>query len=532
MTATLAADRTPYDDVPYDSFPFPQTHPERLATLGQLFGMRPPALANCRVLELGCAAGGNLVPMALAMPRAQFVGVDLSAVQVAQGQRLIDALGLRNIRLYAMSIADVDETLGSFDYIVSHGVYSWVPNAVQEKMLAICAAQLSADGIAYISYNTLPGWRLRGTIRDLMRYHALQFPDPAERVGQARAILDFLARSVPTADNAYGMLLKSELDVLRGMPDYYILHEHLEETNEPLYFHQFAERAARHGLQYLAEAELTTMLASNLAPAVQETVLLIASDVIRQEQFMDFLRNRSFRQTLLVRSDRPLDRTLTPERVTTLWAAAALLPVAGAPDFGSDREEAFRAPGGGLLKTANAATKAATVLLASRWPAAMAFGDLLREVTVMLGPAAAPAAAAAVVPMPGIAPISGLASTLASDLLQCHAAGLLELHAGPSGFVTRHGPLPFASPLARWQAAQSMTRVTTLRHEVAQIDAHLGRLLQLLDGTRDLVAIRAAVLDWSAASANGANRQALASAVHDRVDRALDQIARSALLLA
>lgn len=142
--------RTSYDEVPYESFPFPQTHPQRLATLGRLFGLRPPEPARCRVPELGCAGGGNLIPMALALPDAQVTGVDLSAVQVADGQKAIAALGLANIRPRAVSITDVDAGFGEFDYIRVHGVYPWVPNAVQEKMLAICAERLRAAGIAYI----------------------------------------------------------------------------------------------------------------------------------------------------------------------------------------------------------------------------------------------------------------------------------------------------------------------------------------------------------------------------------------------
>lgn len=512
--------RTSYDEVPYDSFPFAQTHPDRLATVGHLFGVPAPALEACRVLELGCAAGGNLIPMAQALPQAQFVGVDLSAVQVAQGQAVIAGLGLTNIRLLAMSITDVDAGFGRFDYILSHGVYSWVPNAVQEAMLAICAGQLTDNGIAYISYNTLPGWRMRGMIRDLMRYHAMSIADPAQRVGQARAILEFLARSVPAGNDAYGALLKSELDGLQRAADYYILHEHLEDLNEPLYFHEFAERAARHGLQYLGEAEFSTMLASNFAPEVHDTVRRIAPDVIRQEQYMDFLRNRTFRQTLLVRGGVAVDRQVTPPRVRALWVSGALRPAGPAPDLGAGQEEAFVSPGGGTLRTPNTITKAAMVVLHRHWPQALSFDELLgaaQDLCHKVGPDA-----------------GDVSDTLASDLLQCYAAGLLQLHAGPSGFVITPGNRPVASPLARWQAEHGLRKLTTLRHDTVDIDANLGRLLPLLDGTRDRDALGRILAGWSAGpgGAAAANPHKLAAAVRERVDQALRQLARSALLLA
>src|SRR5262249_25122920 len=153
-------------------------------------------------------------------------------------------------------------------YVIAHGLYSWVPNTTQEKILEICKRHMAPNGVAYVGYNTLPGWRMRGSVRDLMRYHALTFPEPDRRMAQARAMLDFLARGVPEENNAYAKLLRSELDPLRQAPDYYILHEYLADINEPLYFSQFVERAYAHGLQYLADAEFATMLALRFPPQV------------------------------------------------------------------------------------------------------------------------------------------------------------------------------------------------------------------------------------------------------------------------
>lgn len=506
-----------YDQVPYESFPFPQTHPDRLATLGRLFGLAPPDLTNCRVLELGCAAGGNLIPLAQGWPQAEFVGIDLSSVQVAQGQAMIADLGLDNIRLMAMSISEVDEAFGTFDYILCHGVYSWVPDPVQDKILALCARQLTARGIAYVSYNTLPGWRMRGMIRDLMRYQAVQFADPGARVAQGRAILDFLAKSVPAANDAYGMLLKSELESLRHAPDYYILHEHLEDINAPLYFHEFMERAQAYGLQYLAEAEFSTMLLSNFSQEAAETLWRIAPDVIRQEQFMDFLRNRSFRQTLLVRDSQVFNRSVPAERVAGLRVASALRPLSARPEIGSTAMEEFSAPNGGSLRTPNPITKAALAVLAGRWPGSIPYPKLLALAQARLG-RQDPADDA----------------TLASDLLQCYGSGLVELHLGPDAFVTRAGDRPLASPLARLQARRGSRQVTNLRHEMVGIDEGLGYLLALLDGSRGRKELHAALSDWlvKTSPGMGRKRKELAGPIAERLDQALAQLAGAALLQA
>jgi 2-polyprenyl-3-methyl-5-hydroxy-6-metoxy-1,4-benzoquinol methylase len=157
---------TSYDEVPYESHPYPQTHPSRLAAVATLFGLRPPAVETARVLELGCAAGGNLTPVAEAFPKATLLGVDASARQIGDGQRFVERLGLSNLTLKHANILDLGPDLGTFDYIICHGVFSWVQTPVQEKILDICAKHLSPSGIAYISYNTYPGWHMRGMIRD------------------------------------------------------------------------------------------------------------------------------------------------------------------------------------------------------------------------------------------------------------------------------------------------------------------------------------------------------------------------------
>src|SRR5262249_14504487 len=148
-----------YDEVPYDSLPFAESHPDTLATVATLLGMTPAPVTRCRVLELGCAGGGNLIPMAWALPESHFLGIDLSQRQIADGHQAVAAMDLANIELRHASIMDVDSSFGAFDYILAHGVYSWVPAEVQEKTLEICRRNLASQGVAYISFNSYPGWR-------------------------------------------------------------------------------------------------------------------------------------------------------------------------------------------------------------------------------------------------------------------------------------------------------------------------------------------------------------------------------------
>src|SRR5204863_4852093 len=98
---------TPYDKVLYPSYTRIQTHPDRLATIGMLLGMNPAPVEKCRMLELGCGNGSNIGPIAFGLPESEFVGVDLAALPIANANRMVDELGLRNLTFHNRSITDV-----------------------------------------------------------------------------------------------------------------------------------------------------------------------------------------------------------------------------------------------------------------------------------------------------------------------------------------------------------------------------------------------------------------------------------------
>ena len=192
-TATTPAQSSSntYDEVPYPGGAFRASHPSHLGMVAKLFSLHPKPPSDCRVLELGCSMGSNLIPMAEGLPGSEFVGIDYGERQIEAGTKIIQDLGMENIQLQLKSILDVQEDLGKFDYILCHGVYSWVPKDVQQKILKIGKTHLSENGIMYVSYNTYPGWHFRGVVREMMRYHVEDFPSPREKVGQARGLLDF-----------------------------------------------------------------------------------------------------------------------------------------------------------------------------------------------------------------------------------------------------------------------------------------------------------------------------------------------------
>ena len=461
-----------YDELPYGDNCFPYTHPDHLAALGSLYGIDPPAVAHCRVLELGCAGGGNLIPMAAGLPAASFVGIDLSARQVAAGREIVNALGLSNIELVAMNLAEVDERFGTFDYVICHGVYSWVPEGVREKILDICAGRLAPGGVAYVSYNTYPGWHARGLARELMAYHVRRPSSALDRVREARGFLDELVGVLPDQSSAYTRILRTEGEFLHGVENSYLYHEHLEETNHPCYFHEFVGRAEARGLRFLAEAR-TPGLIGSLPPAAREALGRWAGDETATEQYLDFLCNRTFRRTLLCRAERGRLPTPSPERVSALWVGTNVRPASPEPDVAGDAPEEFRKPEGAASLTTNSPlVKAALVVLYEVRPRTLGFEALWDGVRSRLG----------------LGDDEEARGALRAALLRCFLSNLVEFHTLPPRFAAQAGARPRASALARVQA-RAGGRVTNLRSRTLEPGGFDLVVLRLLDGRRDRAAL-------------------------------------------
>jgi methyltransferase-like protein len=504
------AQASSYDAVPYSVCAFAQTRPDRLAAIATLFGMDPAPADRCRVLELGCASGGNLIPMGLSWPASRFVGIDLSERQIRDGQRIGRELDLSNVDLQCLSILDVSRELGMFDYILCHGVYSWVPPEVQDKILQICHDHLHPNGVAYVSYNTFPGWHTRAAVREMLCYHTERFDDPADRIREARGLLTFLVRSVGSHGTGFDSMIRQELVVLAATPDTYLLHEHLEDYNEPLYFHQFVDRAAAKNLQYLGEAQITVMMASRLGPEIEKTLRQISPDLLQMEQYMDFLRNRMFRQTLLCHDSVKLDHALRPEAAQRMSIATAAKPVSDQPDLQSDAPQQFSTGDSlhGTLTTRDPLMKAAMTHLSRIWPESIVFDDLL--------------AAAA----PGQAIASEPARQLATRLLHCYTSGLVEFSLSPPRFVARVSDRPLASPYARWRAREGQ-KVVNMRLESIVLTEPARLVLQHLDGQHDRAALIALVQAWIEQKTS----HETPTNAEQCVDQLLQSFARGALLV-
>ena len=510
-----------YDEVPYHSAPFAETHPVNLAVLGRLFGLETPDPDRCRFLELGCASGGNLIPMAVHLPGGWFEGIELSAAQAAEGASLVAELGLRNARIRQGDILDLGDELGEFDYIVTHGVYSWVPEAVQERVLGLCAEHLAPGGVAYVSYNTLPGWRTRGMLRDALLYHVRGIEAPAERLARAREVLPRLDGALGGLDTLPARLLRQEIGYLRGAHPSYLYHEYLESRNEPLLLSELVRRAGRHGLQYLGDTDLAGMFPASAGDGVEPLIEGI-EDQVELEQYLDFVRNRGFRQTLLCRAERTLRREIDLETLDGLAVFASLEPPRKL-DLRTTRPAPFRKADGKGFEVHHPLTRAALAALGEAYPDSVPL-PALREEAVRRVSAA------------GAAPLARQTDHLAGEVFSLYAHAALGLDTRPRPWPRGSLERPRATPLARAQAARDTGHVATPRHGTLTLDPFAARLVAHMDGTRgrdelveELAAdIAAARMERGVPAPPAPQR--LRPRVAENVDRLLRLFARHGLL--
>ena len=458
-------DGSSYDVLLYPPRPFVQTHPDRLATLATLFGLSPPPPATARVLELGCGEGGNLLPMAALMPEATFVGIDNAAVPIARANAVVERLGLTNVSFLQRGIEEYDAPVEGFDYVIAHGVFSWVPEHVREALLALCGRVLTEDGVAYVSYNALPGGHLRQMLRGALATH-LSPGTPTERVAEARRFLRWLI----AVDEGEGQLAPTLARAAREVSDNddaFLFHDVLAEDNQPFAIRELLDRARGHGLRYLAEAQFSEMQTDVLPQDLRATAERI-EDRIRREELLDLLKERRFRQTLLCRAERAPTEP-HPDRLAGMAASGALRWTVDE----ATRKVTFLGPGTAHVVTDHPLLVRTLGTIGHAWPDPVPLTELGDD-------AQQPA-------------IGGL-------LLRAHAANLVRLHVHPPHVSTAPPEWPRVSPYARLQAAEGTT-VTTVRHTGAELEeAKTRHVATLLDGSRSRESLDRDALDRLAAA--------------------------------
>lgn len=486
-----------YNDILYPTYLASQCSPDRFAVMARMKGLETAPPDRCRMLELGCGDGASLIAFGYALPDSEFVGVDLAARPIEIGNARIASLGLKNVTLHCADVMQVNDSIGMFDFILAHGLFSWVPEPVRERVLEICGALINPKGVAYLSYNAYPGSYQRDMLRAMLQMHTRHLTDPSAKIRQSLGLIDFI-RSAPFRGSPYHQFIEGFHET-RGNPEV-LLYDELGSINQPFFFHEFAQMAARHGLEYLNEADFDPTLAALPAKA-RKTLDGLGNNPVAFEQYLDFLTGRAFRQTMLCRHGVELDRRRRWEPLAGLYFAS---PIEREELKESDAHEGRRYLGmrGRSALVGDPIVQKALEHLGAAWPASVSFHDL--------------AAAGGAVDEAGL-------EVLGQNLLQLTEANFLKLHAHPFRLAAGISERPRASALARLQIGERFL-ANLFCEAVATPDPLGGLVLERLDGTRtkpELIAELSAVLDAQRPETDEARRQLAEARAH--LDEALDK---------
>jgi len=456
--------RESYDQLPYETRARRKTHPDTLATLATVFGLTPPLVETARVLELGCGTGENLLAIACALPGSSCVGVDFSAPQIAKAEDLAAAAGIGNAHFICSDFKEL-ACNQQYHYVVAHGLLSWIPPESHNDLIALCGACLSPGGLLYLSYNALPGWYHRQTVRDYLLQETAHIPGIAAKVPAARAALASLAETVGKVDWAYGRIVANENDNVAKLGDSYLAHDLLETHNTAFYFSDLVRRGTEYDLHYVGEAGFEAMVPDTYSAEVAEA-LKIMPDLHDRERRLDFLTNRSFRESVFVKGQQP-EKQPDPRSLATLYVAS---PLKRSKERSADQSTiGYQSPGGTDIAVEPGVTETALDVLAACYPEALSLEAILRRVQ-----------------QADDQPLEQDAiMALMSSLFTAYARGLVNLHSSAPRVLSAATDQPATPALARAQAGRGTRVITVLLENVEIVDEDCLAILPHLDGQHD-----------------------------------------------
>lgn len=444
------AEPNSYDIVAFPSMAIPASHPDHLAAIARLHGLSPPPVETARILDIGGGDGMNLLAMAEALPDARFLSIDLAERPVARGRAIAEAAGITNVRVEVGDILDAARSLDEpFDYVVAHGVYAWVPAPVRDAVMALIERVLTPDGVAYLSYNALPGGHLRRIVREMTLHEVEGIADPVARYAAARQFM--LAFSTPHDDDPPALAALRTIaarTAASGIGS--LLHDELGDVYAPQAFKDVVAAAAGHGLRFLNDADPASLMDGFSGEASAVDLL------IRAIQSRDYTEMRYFHKTAFVRDTRVPARAPSTDALRRLYVAAPCERT-GPNSFKSVDK---------TVTISDETLAGAMVAAVEAFPRRIALATLVDD------------------------------DARVDAFVRLFGAGLVTLHTLPSPAAAPPGRHPRASGLTRALVEAGETTLFALDHRTIVMEEPGPRaLLRLLDGTRDRTALAAA---WGA----------------------------------
>ena len=462
---------SPYNKIPYHGTLIPLTSPDHSALCARWHQFAAPPLQHVHCTELGCGDGANLLALAFYNPVSTFLGIDNSSVQVDLARHAANTLNLGNVDFLHKDVREFESaTVPPSDYIIAHGLYSWVPEDAREAILSFCSENLKPSGLAYISYNAQPGWATRNLVREtLLRSPSVREAPVQRKAERAIQVAANLLEDLPSRDYAAAVVLANELERVRDGAPFYVLHEYLAETSQGFWLREFVEAARSHGLDYIADAQFCRW-EGRIDPALRASLARRSSDQVEQEETADLLGDRYFHASILSRADAVRNPTSRDELWRQVHIATSLGAISDQLDLAEGVVERFSGAGGAEITLQASITKAAIALLCAQWPRGCTLQQMHERAGQLLQQYSFPIR-------------TDSESQLRDDLTTLFEAGQIDLRLHEPEYDISIPEHPAAHALARFEAGHR-NALSTPFHLPIPFEPAAMALVRELDGCR------------------------------------------------
>lgn len=291
-------------DVPYPTFVHRQAMPVWLSTLVNFQGLKSPNITKpYRYLELGCAMGIHLHLTAAANPRGHFVGIDFNAQQLLVAKEGLEVTEIDNIEFIQASFETfLSLEIEPFDFIVTHGVWSWISKDNQEIMVNIINKLLKPNGVLYCSYMSHPGATTLIPVQKLMAEMSRNLNgDSATKAVQSLNLVRKLGLTNTGLFEKVPSLNQDLFELAQEKPNY-IAHDFLSEHWQPQHSADMIRQFGKIGLSYIAGAGIIENLDVLTLPNEVQKLIKTLPLVPLQETVKDIARHTLQRQDIYVKN--------------------------------------------------------------------------------------------------------------------------------------------------------------------------------------------------------------------------------------
>jgi SAM-dependent methyltransferase len=293
-------------DIGYTHGYYRELAPSTLRFVALLAGVGTTLDQPFTYYELGCGNGYSLILHAAANPLGQFVGVDFNPTHIHNAQQLAKDGGVTNVRFLEKSFAELLELeLPDADIIAMHGVWSWVGEEHRQQILELLRRRLKPAGIAYVSYNCLPGLAAVAPLQRLLVEHAAL--GAGERVERMRRALDFASRLDGAGADYFSVnpLAKARLGSLADYDARYLAHEYLNAHWAPFYHADVARALGAAKLGYAGSADFVQNFRQFVLKPEIAAIVAEVGDPVLAETLKDYATNQVFRKDVYTRGAPP-----------------------------------------------------------------------------------------------------------------------------------------------------------------------------------------------------------------------------------